>query len=198
MGLLFFLNEANALDPIKEFAADQVSVINPRLASLIRGEEGDKDGDLTFDKSWLLRILMVQKGIEIVKEYPVLGIGPNNFSTYDAKLEGLAEIERLGNRDKEFMNSRSAHNSYVQIMSEFGLLGFTFVLIILFVPILFFLKKFATTNLQQQDLFLISIIGAGMHFYAINTITGAIAWMFIGLAWVCLSYQKIKWINLSK
>jgi O-antigen ligase len=197
-GFLFFLNETEVLEPIKEVVANNVATINPRLASLIRSEEGDTDGDLSMDKSWLLRLLMIQKGGEIVHDYPILGIGANNFAYYDANLKDFLSIERLSNRDKEFFNSRSSHNSYIQILSEFGFVGFGFIIIILAIPIIVFVRKFFVSTLEVHDLFSISIVGAAFHFYAINTITGAIAWMFIGLAWVCLSYQQVRWLNLTR
>jgi O-antigen ligase len=195
IAVLFFLNESNVLEPAKEFVANNVASINPRLASLIRSEEGTNDGDLSFDKSWLLRLLMVQKGLEIFEEHPIFGIGPNNFPSYDAKLNNFINLERLNNNNKQFFNSRSSHNSYIQVLSELGILGISIVLLILFIPLLAFVKKFFTTKLEMHDLFSISLLGAAMHFYAINTITGAIAWMFIGLAWVSFSFQKSKSSN---
>lgn len=195
--VIFFLNETSVFQPVKNNLADKVAAINPRLASLLRGEEGDRDGDLSYDKSWLLRVLMVEKGLEIVAEHPIIGIGPNNFVYYDAALRGQAKLDRLSSSDRGFLNSRSSHNSYIQVLSEYGVFGFFFFILILIIPVFFFIKKFFTAKLQYHDLFAISIIGAAMHFYAINTITGAIAWMFIGLAWVCISFQKSSWFQIN-
>ena len=167
--------------------ADQVEPINPRFANLLRGEE---DGDLSSDKSWLVRKLMVDKGIEIFKEYPVFGIGPNNFKRFDSKLSTLYSYDRLSGQDVDFFNSRSAHNSYIELLSEMGIPGITFMLLMLILPLIFFFKQFFIGQFNLQYLPFVSLLGITMHFYAIAALTGAIAWLIIGMAWGILNNKR--------
>lgn len=161
--------------------------ISPRMATLLRSEG---EGDLTMDKSWLIRKLMIDKSQEIFSDYPVFGIGPNNFRFYESDLRSLNKYERLGNHDKNFYNTRSSHNSYVQILSETGLVGFIVLVLILGVPLFILLRTLLKSELKKLHLPLIAILGMSMHFYAITALTGAIPWLVIGIAWTY--FQPVK------
>lgn len=186
-GVLYFISKSDASQQYLDSLANQVEPINPRFADLLRGEG---DGDLTFDKSWLVRKLMVDKGLEIFTEYPVFGVGPNNFNNFDSKLLTLNDYERLQGHDPDFFNSRSAHNSYVQLLSEMGMPGLLLMVSMLFLPVIFFFKKFFIGNINIDYLPLVSLLGISIHFYAIAALTGAIAWMIIGLSWSVLNFNK--------
>ena len=178
--VLFFLIQSDGMQVYLDGIANQVESINPRFANLLKAEG---DGDLTLDKSWLIRKLMIDKGFEIIEQYPFLGIGANNFKYYDSELATYGGYERLGYLSTSLFNSRSAHNSYVQIFAEFGVIGFIFFALILLKPLLLFFKKVITSKLSIHDLPLISLIGLCLHFYAIASITGAIPWFIFGLCW---------------
>lgn len=188
--LLFFISQTDESQIYLDELADKMESVNPRFANLLRGKE---EGDLSFDKSWLTRKIMVDKGIEIFREYPLRGIGLNNFIYFDSKLATLDNYERLGNGSVEYFNGRSAHNSYIQLLSETGIFGFSIMIILLAVPLLFFLSKFFTGKIDYQYLPFVSLLGISMHFYAIAAFTGAIAWIVIGLSWGVLNnIQKYK------
>lgn len=184
--LLMIFAESTILQSIMNNAANSVESINPRFATLLRGEN---EGDLTFDKSWLIRKLMIDKSKEIIPQYPFLGIGANNFIYFDAKLNDIFKYDRLTGETMDFWNSRSAHNSYIQIVTEFGVPAFIIFLLLLSVPIfkktLLFFQKGSNINYLP----IISLIGISLHFYAISSITGAIAWCIIGMAWGTLKKQ---------
>ncbi len=187
--LLYLVSQSASTQIYLDVLADQVETINPRFANLLRGEE---DGDLSSDKSWLVRKLMVDKGIEIFKEFPVRGIGPNNFDYFDSKLATYNQYDRLSGASEEFLNSRSAHNSYIQLLAEMGLPGLLLMLSMLFIPQVFFFKKFFLNNMTLQYLPLVSLFGISMHLYAISAFTGAIAWIIIGLSWSILNNKKVQ------
>jgi O-antigen ligase len=187
MSLAFFIFQSTNVQPLLEAFARQVEPINTRFANLIVGKD---DGDLTFDKSWLIRKLMVDKGVEIFKTHPILGIGPGNFTYFDTPLSSFYEYDRLKFESKEFYNSRSAHNSYIQILAEMGLVGFSILILLLGIPIFFLLKEFLFGNLRISYLPFVSLFGISMHFYAISSITGAIPWLVIGLSWAIISNFK--------
>lgn len=185
---LFYWAQTDNAKPYLYFIADKVEGINPRFSQLIRGEG---EGDLTFDKSWLIRKLMIDKSIEIFNSHPLLGVGPNNFIYYDSSLSSRNEYARLASNSDHFYNTRSAHNSYIQILSEIGIIGFVVLILLLFIPIITFLKDFYYNNIGVSHLPLVSLFGMALHFYAISSITGAVSWVVIGFAWSATSHLKM-------
>jgi O-antigen ligase len=190
MVIFIFVQTDYAQIYIEQLASNLESV-NPRFASLLKGED---EGDLEQDKSWLHRRLMIDKGKEIVKSYPFFGIGIGNFSYYDSPLKSYMTYSRLGAESISYYNSRSAHNSYVQVMSESGLVGLGLVLTLLIIPVYYLLKFFFTVRMDVTHLALISLLGMSMHFYAIAAIFGALPWLIVGLAWGSLQsgFKKSK------
>lgn len=190
LGLLFIVFQTDAAQVYLDQFADDIEAVNPRFASLLRGEG---EGDLSFDKSWLERKLMVQKGMEIFKEYPLRGVGPDNFSYYDSKLSVLefSQFDRLRAEDASYFNARSAHNSYIQVLSEMGIFGLLLLIALLFSPLLYFLKKLFFGQISFQYLPFVSLLAITMHLYAITALTGAISWMIIGLAWGVISDLRV-------
>lgn len=169
--------------------ARNIEKVNPRASVMISKEAGS-EGDLTRDKSWLLRKLMVDKAIEIVKEYPALGLGWMHFDKYNAELKTLPNYQRLSSLDKEFLNTRSSHNSYAMYAAEGGLIGFVILLIILLIAFIPFLNKFIKNNLTNIDLPLVAMGTLVVYFYAITSITGAGTWFVIGTSLGCISYNS--------
>jgi hypothetical protein len=164
--------------------------INPRVANLLQGNE---DGDLTNDKSWLLRELMVDKTFEILGNYPFIGVGWGNFSNYYANLDEMnyKEYERLSHQNNEYLNTRSAHNSYASFAAETGILGFVLLLIIL-VPLTFFTIYNYIFNNNMKIMFFVSIsfIGMLIHMYAITAITGTNFWFILGIVEGIRNYKS--------
>jgi O-antigen ligase len=167
--------------------SEQVADINPRLGRLL---SEDRDATLGFDKSWLLRQLMIDKALEITEKHPFFGIGVGNFVSYDGKLPTLTSYARLLGRSMDYYNSRSAHNSYLQILSETGFLGMFFIAIILLRPLLYFFRILIGSSLRWKHLPLISLVGISIHFFVISSLTGAISWLVLGLAWSTLPNKK--------
>jgi O-antigen ligase len=180
---IFILLFSFSTEKLRIDLANSLTDINPRLSKLILAEEDDDEGDLSMDKSWLHRVLMVDKSIEIFAKYPFTGIGPNNFRYYDSPLKSLENYQRLSNESEEWYNNRSAHNSYIQILSELGLFGMIPLVLIILIPIIFFIKKIIYNNKEILLLPFVSIIGISIHFYAISALTGAIPFFIFGCCW---------------
>lgn len=161
-----------------------INPISPRIASFINfsGEE-----DLYYDKSWMTRKLMIDKGIEIFKKYPAFGIGLMNFAFYDADFYDIDSLKYNGlyieNYGIEYFNKRSAHNSYIMILAEMGLIGFiSFLFIIL--PIIFkIILKLPTLSFEVKDLPLVSATGMFIYFYAIASLPSSLTWFIFGLTY---------------
>lgn len=186
---VFVLSQTDSYQAQMLILSYQVDKINPRLGALLR--LGD-DGSLKRDKSWLQRKLLISKGKEIFAKHPFIGIGPMNFRYYDSKLEEYSTFNFLQGNSRELYNSRSAHNSYIQVLTEFGLVGFIFFLVIIFRPIYFFWRNFNSATLKVEHLPIVCLIGISIHFYAISAFTGAIPWLVIGLSWALLNINSKK------
>jgi O-antigen ligase len=176
----------NSVNSVADFVGDY----NPRLALLIKGEG---QGDLTFDKSWLLRELMIEKSKGIVKDYPFFGVGLHHFNDYDfdfsKHLDQNNQFKRLSYRSDDFYNSRSTHNSYFQILAETGFIGFIVILFIIFIPIITLLIRLVRRP-SLLLIFCIGLLGISIHYYVISSISGAISWFTLGIAYFFLDYES--------
>lgn len=161
-----------------------IEPLSERIAGFVKGEGAD--GDLTFDKSWLTRKLMIDKGIEIITDYPFLGVGIGHYGRYSARLATLnsGEYSRLQGAgfDEEYYNRKSAHNSYINVLSEMGILGIISLFIILVPIFIFCMKRLIFLTIGIEDMALISLVGICIHFYSITSLPGTVTWLVIGLA----------------
>ncbi len=186
--ILFTLFQNSDSQIYMEALATKVEPVNPRFASLLRSEG---DGDLDEDKSWLIRKLMIDKGMEIIQKYPFIGIGPNNFTSYQADLNSFSSYRRLhGTSFEKMSKTTSAHNSYLQVATEFGIIGFIIFVFLYLPPVLLFFKLFINGKLELQHLALVSLIGMAIHFYAIAAFLGALPWFVLGICWSYLQKSK--------
>jgi O-antigen ligase len=65
------------------------------------------------------RMKIWQRGVGYMLQYPVFGVGPNNFNAAEGRLSPIAERQQFGRGVKW----NAAHNSYVQIGAELGFPG---------------------------------------------------------------------------
>ena len=66
------------------------------------------------------RLQIWGRGIGYMLQNPVLGVGPDNFSTAEGTLSPLAKRQQYG----VGVRWNAPHNSYVQIAAELGIPGF--------------------------------------------------------------------------
>jgi len=178
--MLYFVTSSPVVQPILLRFADVIEPANPRVADLIRGE---KSGDLEEDRSWLIRLVMVEKGLELFDKYPVFGIGINHFKSMDGSLRTAYINRRLHKYTKEGLNETSAHNSYLQLLTENGLWGLICVILLAFIPIITLLSKLAFNfDLTYSDLAMAGLFGISIHWYTIASFMGGITWLIMALA----------------
>jgi len=134
----------------------------------------------TEDRSYLTRVAMVNKGLAIYEKYPYTGIGLNNFTNFetdfDKSFEGAAYVIY-----KENLNQKSAHNSYINVLSEGGLFLLVPLILLLASNMLFLLLNYNSLPGAYRPVF-IGLVGMSIHMYFINDIVNVFAWFLIALA----------------
>lgn len=146
------------------------------------------------DKSYLIRQLMIQKGIKLFRESPVIGIGADRFTKTSIPLE-IPELLSYGNL--EHFDEKSAHNSYIGFLAEYGLLGA--------IPFLLLLVSLLSGGLRSAVYFagksqfwalaiFTSFAQMSIHMWAINSITNTGNWFIYGLivAAIVLHRKSLK------
>ena len=167
----------------KTYLLQNLEELNPRVAALISDPENVNDQD----KSWLIRKLMVQKGLLIFEEHPFLGVGGMRFNDYWVEMD--VESDRLSGSMHHY-NKKSAHNSYIQILAEAGIFAFL-IFTGLIITSLHKAKIGLIEGKRTFKLFIFtSVFGMAIYFYVVSAATGAITWFIFGLALASLNGVK--------
>lgn len=144
--------------------------VNDRFQTLTSLEE---------DKTYVVRKVLVKKGLTLFRESPLIGVGSARFAQEKVEME-LPEL--LQYVDREAISKKSSHNSYIQFLAEFGLIGaipFSILLIYIFVRGL--LISFKTIDDRFDYLrYFIAFLQMSVHMYVISSITGSLAWVIYG------------------
>ena len=85
-------------------------------------------------------------GISIFKDKPILGVGNKNFRLISCKLA----VEENKKNNKEFICTTHPHQTYIELLSEHGLIGTIIILTILFHLILKNYKSMIDSNNYLQ------------------------------------------------
>lgn len=166
------------------FIKDSIYNFSPRVHKLVY--EGPDS--LFEDRSFQTRLAMVEKGVTLFKEYPLTGIGLNNFTRKEALIQGDFKGASFVLKKDIFIRT-SSHNSYVNILAEGGLLLFI-PLIILLLGITFSYFKYFFVLTNAAKIMFSSFITMCIHFYFMNAIVNSLAWFNISLAIMALSIRK--------
>lgn len=75
---------------------------------------------LSSDKSFAIRELMVQKGLRLFEDSPLFGAGLGRFRSASVPLDIPATLSYAG---QDHFDIKSAHNSYIALLGETGLVG---------------------------------------------------------------------------
>jgi O-antigen ligase len=161
-----------------------VKQLNPRTYSLIYSPENT----FASDRSFLLRQAMVEKGLSLFRDHPLAGIGLNNFATTEGEIEGTFKGAELVIH-KDIKTGKSAHNSYISILSEGGLVVAIPYFLIMMIIIIHFFTRFKSIEPPARAVF-IGVIMMAIHLYFISAILNVFAWFLIGLA--CAMVYRTK------
>jgi O-antigen ligase len=139
------------------------------------------DETLSTDRSYLTRLAMIEKGLNIFNDHPIEGVGVNNFTRVvgeiDFNFEGSEYIE---GKEDTLSEGLSAHNSYISFLAEGGLLLFIPMLILLFYPTVYFISNFNQIKNYEKAIF-ISIIFMSIHSWFISGLLNVFGWFVLGI-----------------
>jgi probable O-glycosylation ligase (exosortase A-associated) len=123
-------------------------------------------GEYQEDGSAQGRIQQWVGAFEMAKDYPVLGVGGDNFTFVIESYSG---------------ESRESHNTFIQILSEEGLVGLIIFLLLMF----FTIKRLSTVSTKNQEL--INRFQSDVYYTALGVKLG-----LIGLLVCCFFQNKAE------
>ena len=140
---------------------------------------------LEDDKSYAARQLMNQKAEYIFRQKPIFGVGLGNFKETSVPLTEIDLPDVYGGyyRQSHF-DTKSSHNSYLQLLAEVGLVGFVpFALLLATLTVKGF---WATLAYAKRGEFwampvYASFIGMSVHLWALAGLSGTVVWFAYGL-----------------
>lgn len=165
---------------------------SPQISSAIQARFSTLES-LEEDKNYTFRELMVQKGLRLFKESPIIGVGPGRFEETYTELDVPDLFGYVPNYDRYL--GKSAHNSYMNILAELGLVGLIPYLCILLSLVI---GNFwaAGRSVRKMDLLpmavFLSLIQMSVHFWVLSSITNTATWFIYGLSASVIILNKNK------
>ncbi len=154
-----------------------IQQLNPRTYELLY----ETENTLQTDRSYLTRLAMIEKGLNIFEDHPISGIGIGNFMATeygsDFKFEGAEFIEY---REDELMRT-NAHNSYISFLSEGGILLIIPMLLLMFAPTVFLIFNYFSIPNEHKGLF-VGIIFMCIHSWFIAGMVNVMGWFLLSIA----------------
>lgn len=120
------------------------------------------------------RVMAWKAGIELFKSYP-LGIGPGQFEDYSLDYQ-----KSMGGWMLRL--TPSAHNLYLRVLTENGILGFLIFILALIIPIVLGIKKTYLSSKSTEDIVWIlgSLVGILVQSFVIDTLHWRHFWILFG------------------
>ncbi|WP_299445989.1 O-antigen ligase family protein [uncultured Phascolarctobacterium sp.] len=131
------------------------------------------------------RILIWESAYKMFKDYPIIGVGPGNFTD-------LYQKKYISSKAKE-PNLRHCHNIFLQVLTENGVIGFcSFVVLYLYFLIYGFYgyHKYRTYNFLVIGTIILSFMLHGMTEF--NASTFKIMWLIISVCYFSIFDSKYK------
>ena len=159
-----------------------VGAVSQRFATLQRLDE---------DKSYAIRQLMIQKGLRLFQQSPIIGVGAGRWVEESVPLD----IPRVFSyAPQSHFDVKTSHNSYVSFLAENGLLGAIPLTVLLMILTLRGLRSSILLT-RQGELwalgFYAGFVAMSVHLWAFSGLTNTATWLIYGLvaATIQLSQQ---------
>lgn len=180
IGAILFLAYFSYQDQVKTV----IKNLNPRTYDLLYEED-----ILEQDHSYLTRLALREKGMKLFLQSPFTGVGINNFGSLETEISyNFAGGENV-ERDDEHIQHASAHNSYVSILTETGLLGSIPLALYILYTLAISLKNGILGD-EQSFVLSLGLIGMLIHFSFISAILNVFAWFYFAI--VSVNNQRFR------
>ena len=110
------------------------------------------DGDLY--SSWGIRVAFWQITYEILKENPILGVGIGDYRETFAKTLEKEKIKKIPLGMKTFMSNTHAHNQFLMIIIQMGIVGLLIMLLIIYE----LFKMALNSNKEYKNIFTLFLV----------------------------------------
>ncbi|HAW50528.1 TPA: hypothetical protein DCX16_06240 [bacterium] len=145
-----------------------------------------------------IRLHIWKACLKIIKDYPILGIGPDTMMSVYPKYRTLKHVEAEG----QYSRNQNAHNDILQITSTTGFVG---LITYLFIHITFFIFLIKTLGKlsNEKKVFLMAIGGAWLSNHINNLFSWAIPsinsmfWAILGLGALAFEEKKPSLIKIK-
>ena len=129
------------------------------------------------DKSYLIRVLMIQKAWRLFVEHPVFGVGPAQFRRVSTPLDPPPELRYA---PQSHLDALSAHNSYMLLLAEGGL-ACTLPFVAILLTLLFRGAAAAVTLFRRGEPWALgayaSLVGMSIHLWSLAGLTNTAPWL---------------------
>lgn len=152
----------------------------------------DTEETLNTDFSYLTRLAMIEKGLELFEQNTFTGVGIGNFGKTNVDLDfNFQGGELIAHKDEILETGVSAHNSYISFLAEGGLLLFIPFVFLMLYPIAYFITNFNSIGTYEKAIF-ISIIFMCIHAWFISAMLNIFGWFVLGIANSYIIHKKHK------
>lgn len=137
--------------------------------------------DLEADKSFVIRELMIQKGVRLFERNPLFGAGAGQFRVSSVPLDIPVVLQYA---DQSYFDVKSSHNSYVGLLGETGLAGMIPYLVLfstLLVVGLISVVRWARRGELWAIPVYCSFIGMSIHLWSLSGLTNTATWFVYAL-----------------
>ena len=146
--------------------------------------------NLDKDKSYVFRQMMVQKGLKLFKESPLIGVGASRFRKESTELE-LSGVFRFYAQTQ--FDRKSSHNSYIGFLAETGLVG-SIPLVIMILMLGIQGTKAGVRLARREEIWALGVItsfvGMSIHMWTVSALAGTVTWFAYGLVSALILFDR--------
>jgi putative inorganic carbon (HCO3(-)) transporter len=163
---------------IKSFCS--IAIILGAMLYFLPEEQKDRFRGMGEDKTSIQRLLYWEHGIDMMLDYPFLGVGYNNFRIY---------YDRFHSEDVLFEHAQLPHNIFIQVGADLGFVGLGIYLIMIW-------KGFSLPTLIRKRLIQQGKPEDWRILASKGLVTGFIGFVISG-QFVSIVYYPYMWIHLA-